>query len=269
MTYQNQNPAYCGTQGPLTVNLAYRNQWVGFEGAPVSQLLTVQTSLFKNKIGLGCTLLNDKVGPLKQVLPAIDVAYKIQTSTSSYLSFGLKTGGQFVNLNISNLKLMDANDPMFAEDVKPQNQLFIGSGLYFQSKKIQLGVSAPRLWVQDRSNYYSAKQHVYGLASIKFNLHEHWIWKPSTLIKVPVDAPIQYYIQNTFIYNKKIAAGILYRSGDAIGANIGLFIGKKLLFSYAFDWSFNNTTTVYNSGTHELLFRFSLKDKSDLNSIPW
>src|ERR1700750_1557636 len=82
------NPAYAGTREAMTITGIHRSQWVGFDGAPIDQSLTLHTPILNGKVGLGLSLVNDKIGPTKNTLIAIDVAYHVQLTKKSKLSFG-------------------------------------------------------------------------------------------------------------------------------------------------------------------------------------
>ena len=57
------NPAYAGSRGALSITGLHRSQWIGFEGSPITQTLTVHTPVLTKNIGLGMSLINDKIGP--------------------------------------------------------------------------------------------------------------------------------------------------------------------------------------------------------------
>src|ERR1039458_10269157 len=57
------NPAYAGSRDALTVTALDRYQWVGFSGAPMTQTLTMHAPIQDQHIGLGLSILNDKIGP--------------------------------------------------------------------------------------------------------------------------------------------------------------------------------------------------------------
>ena len=47
------NPAYAGCQDALSLTASYRDQWVGFNDAPKSYILSVHTPVFNDRVGLG------------------------------------------------------------------------------------------------------------------------------------------------------------------------------------------------------------------------
>ena len=44
------NPAYAGTRDARTITGIHRSQWVGFDGAPITQTLTMHTPLANRKM---------------------------------------------------------------------------------------------------------------------------------------------------------------------------------------------------------------------------
>jgi type IX secretion system PorP/SprF family membrane protein len=56
------NPAYAGSRETFSAVGLHRSQWVGLEGGPETQTLSVHTPLRNEKIGLGLSFINDKLG---------------------------------------------------------------------------------------------------------------------------------------------------------------------------------------------------------------
>ncbi len=72
------NPGYAGNYEATSVTALQRNQWTGFKGAPSSQSMTLNTSLLKNKIGLGVVILHDKIGATDSWNIGAAYAYKVK-----------------------------------------------------------------------------------------------------------------------------------------------------------------------------------------------
>ena len=107
----NVNPAYAGSRGALSIFGLHRTQWVGLDGAPVTNALSVNTPIGDSKIGLGLSFINDKIGPTVENNISIDLSYTVPTSENYKLSFGVKGTGNFFSLDTSELRPEDANDP--------------------------------------------------------------------------------------------------------------------------------------------------------------
>jgi len=59
----NVNPAYAGSRGALSFFALHRTQWVGLDGAPVTNTLSANTPFNNSKLGLGVSIVNDEIGP--------------------------------------------------------------------------------------------------------------------------------------------------------------------------------------------------------------
>ena len=56
------NPGYAGYHEHGCLTAIYRNQWLGFEGAPETQVLSFHTPLGGKRIGLGFALSRETIG---------------------------------------------------------------------------------------------------------------------------------------------------------------------------------------------------------------
>ena len=56
------NPGYAGTTGALCATAVYRNQWVGFNGAPKTFFFCIDKPFIELHGGLGLTIMNDQIG---------------------------------------------------------------------------------------------------------------------------------------------------------------------------------------------------------------
>lgn len=91
----NVNPAYAGSRDVLSIFGMHRTQWLGLEGAPVTNTISIHTPLKESAFGLGLSIVNDKIGPSDENSISIDVAYRISLS-NSVLAFGLKGTSKFI-----------------------------------------------------------------------------------------------------------------------------------------------------------------------------
>jgi hypothetical protein len=60
----NINPAYAGSRGVLSFAL-HRTQWVGLDGAPVTNAVSINTPL-TIVVSLGVSIINDRIGPTNE-----------------------------------------------------------------------------------------------------------------------------------------------------------------------------------------------------------
>lgn len=272
------NPAYAGSRDALTVTGLHRSQWVGFEGAPVTQTLTLHTPVLNDKLGLGLSVLNDKIGPVQTTSFYADFAYKIKVNQKAKLAFGLKGGLNLRQGEINTLALDETNDVSFANNIESEMLPNFGFGVYYYTSKYYLGLSTPKLLENNfesntsvgGTDLGSEQRHYFFIAGTVFNLNTSGSvkLKPTTFIKVTNGAPIEADLTAMFILQDKFEVGGMYRTGDAVGILLGYNFTNQLRFGYSFDWSFVNETMTYNSGSHEVMLRYDFiyKDKAKIRS---
>jgi type IX secretion system PorP/SprF family membrane protein len=257
----NVNPAYAGSRGALSIFGLHRTQWVGLDGAPVTNALSVNTPIGDSNLGLGVSFLNDRIGPTVENTFSVDVSYTVPTSDTYKLSFGVKGTGDFFNLDTSELHPENQNDP----SIQNYNKFTpnIGAGVYFHSDQTYIGISAPNLMqnalhyndnevavTRKRINYYFIAGHVFELSSnLKF--------KPALLTKLVTGAPLQVDVSGNFLIYDKLVLGVAYRWDAAVSAMAGFQISDGLYLGYGYDME---TTKLkhYNSGSHEIFLRYEL-----------
>ena len=256
----NVNPAYAGSRGVMSIFGLHRTQWVGLDGAPVTNALSLNTPLNNSNLGIGVSFINDRIGPTVENTISADVSYTVKTSEDYKLSFGLKATANLFNLDISQLNPADANDPTLKNFSKFSPN--IGAGVYWHSDKTYIGFSIPNFIqtnryddnevaiFKERINYYLIAGHVFDLnSSIKF--------KPALLTKVVQGAPLQLDVSANFLFNQKLVLGLAYRWDAAVSALAGFQITDGLYLGYGYDLE---TTRLrhYNSGSHEIFLRYEL-----------
>ena len=144
------NPAYAGSRGVLSLTGLHRSQWVGLDGAPRTQTLTINSPIGENnRVGLGFSVINDEIGPTDETYFDIDFSYTIPTSDRGKLSFGLKAGGQLLNVDFQRLTQFQINDPNFETNIDNRFRPNVGVGFYYHTDKFYLGLSAPNLLETD------------------------------------------------------------------------------------------------------------------------
>lgn len=272
------NPGYAGSRDALTVTGLHRSQWVSFPGAPTTQTLTLHAPVFNEKIGLGLSFINDKIGPTKNTGIFVDFAYKLKVGEKGKLSFGLKGGLNVRGDELASLTTIQENDPNFAGNVQSQLLPNFGFGLYYSLPRFYAGISTPRLLENKFSsntttggtNLGSESRHYYLIAGTIFNLTENGNvkLKPTTFFKVTAGAPIEMDLTALFYIKDRVWAGPMFRTGDAFGVLAGLNISDQFSLGYSFDWSFANSTGRYNGGSHELMLRydFIFNEKAKIES---
>jgi type IX secretion system PorP/SprF family membrane protein len=261
----NVNPAYAGSRGVLSIFGLYRTQWVGLDGAPETSSFSVNTPV-GNNVGLGVSLINDKIGPTNENNLSADFSYSIPTSATAKLSFGIKGSANLFKLDPTKLTPEDQGDPQF-QDFKNKFTPNIGAGVYWHTDKAYVGLSVPNFIQTNRYDdndvaIYKDKINYYFIAGYVFELdrYETVKFKPAIMTKMVEGSPLQVDASANFMFNDKFVIGVAYRWSASVSALAGFQITDGLYLGYAYD---RETTKLvnYNSGSHEIFLRFEFLNK--------
>jgi type IX secretion system PorP/SprF family membrane protein len=269
------NPAYTGTREYTAITLAYRNQWVGFDGAPKTQTFSIHSPI-KEGWGLGISALNEEIGITHQLKFNGSYAYQIKINRKDKLSFGIL--GSLVNLreNYTELLLRDQNDINFSANNTNVIAPNAGFGMYYYSRKYFVGLSIPRMIknsiISDGSsvvkNSASPKNwHFYLTAGYVKGISNNFKIKPSFMIKEVYGAPVQVEISLQGIVKNFWWIGLSYHTGDAISAITGFHITPPLRVFYSYDYSITKLKS-YSSGSHEITISYDISNRSKTITNP-
>jgi type IX secretion system PorP/SprF family membrane protein len=257
------NPAYAGSRGNPVITAIGRMQWVGFDGAPNTQNLSYDTPLGYSGLGLGINLMNDEIGPSKEIYLDANLSYTIETGEEGNLAFGLRLGGRLLNIDWSKGKA-NQDELAFKENI---NKFLptIGAGIYYHEPQWYVGLSVPNIL---RKEHYdedlSTKQitavermHFFLIAGYVYDINEDLKFKPAALLKAVSGAPLSLDVSANLLFNEKFRVGLGWRWDDSISALLGFQVSDELLIGYSYDLTTSNYN-VTNTGTHEVTLQYQL-----------
>ncbi len=267
----NVNPAYAGSRGALSIFALHRTQWVGLDGAPVTNTVSLNTPFNNSKLGLGVSIVNDEIGPSTNNSISADISYYIPVSESCKLSFGVKGTANIFDIDVTKLNPGDQTDPAF-QNMDNEFSPNIGAGLYLHSQKGYLGFSIPNFIETNAYNdndvaVYKEKINYYLIGGYVFDLNSAIKFKPTFMAKMTDGAPLQLDVSGNFMFNEKFTVGLAYRWSASVSAMVGFQITDGLYLGYAYDFE---TTELdnYNSGSHEIFLRFEMFKKNSKMVTP-
>jgi len=252
------NPAYAGHLNQPTVNAIHRSQWLDIPGAPSSQSVTFHSPLGNESMGVGGTILRDRIGPTSQTGVFLDASYKIHFDKSR-LSFGLKGGLNFFNADLLSLNPVDGSDQIFQANLTNEPLVNFGFGTFWHGEKWYASFSMPKLikneLIDAETPFYlenDEKRHMFVGAGVVLPLNVYTKIKPSFLFKAVDGAPPSLDVNLNFIFYDVFTAGAFYRSADALGFLFQYEMNRTFKVGYAYDYTISALSS-YSGKSHELL----------------
>lgn len=261
------NPAYAGSEGTLNIGLLGRAQWVGMDGAPRTLTATINAPVGK-RVGLGFSVIADEIGPTKEQNVYADFSYTLPVSEEGNLSFGLKGGVTFLNVNLQ-LKVVTSGDVMFRDNINKVMPNF-GAGIFYHTNKSYIGFSVPNILKSVHiNNHYSAVEelHSFLTAGYIFDVTEELKLKPSGLLKATIGAPLSLDLSLNALIKNFLELGVSWRHDDSVSGLVNVKVARNIRIGYAYDYTLSELLK-YNSGTHELMLLINISNSRDVMVSP-
>ncbi len=271
------NPAYAGSKENLSLGLLYRKQWVDIEDAPTTATFSGHLPVGKN-VGLGLSVLSDKIGPVEENNVYGDFSYTLQVGEKHKLALGLKGGLTFHKVGLFSAiynNVPHANDPAFSENIN--NTYFnIGTGLFFYSDNYYVAMSVPNMlkskhldYRKDNQTYKfgSETQHYFITGGYVFDLNENIKFKPSFMLKSALNVPTSLDFSANALFHDKFEAGLTYRLEDSFGAMVNYMVTPNIRIGYAYDHIISDLK-VTTPASHEILLLFDVNFPKKISRSP-
>ncbi|MDF1673922.1 MAG: type IX secretion system membrane protein PorP/SprF [Vicingaceae bacterium] len=262
------NPAYAGELGFYSASLSYRKQWIGLEGAPSTQNLSIHGPALKGKLGFGLLFFRDIIGVSKENNITGSFAYRIKNDKrKSTLSFGIAASSVFTTNQWSQIVTTAENDNAFSADSPQYIFPDFSAGIYYKKEQYYVGFSIPMFLqhkLEGSSSKYSIEnnfnQYNYLLeVGVNFKINDISI-KPSIMNRYLPSSAYQFDLNCIIDINNKIGLGASYRTKDAVVGLIQLHVSDQIILGYSYDHSISSLQQ-YNNGSHELFLRYDFRYK--------
>ncbi len=257
------NPAYTGSSNWLVGTLKYRQQFMGFDGNPVTESFNFHTPIQKRHIGLGFKVINDNTGIMNNLNASLFYSYHLNFAGGK-LSIGLEGGIYNRRVDYTKLVLTDPADNSLPQTAMSSLVPDASAGIYYQKKQFYIGYSDCHL-IEEKFNYKTINKtkshlfsHMYLLIGKIFELSENWSFEPSALLKYQNAAPVQYDVNVSLSFHDRVAIGVQYRSNDAMAALLKINILENLRVAYSYDMTTSGLST-YSGGAHEIIISYGIK----------
>ena len=279
------NPASAGSEPAPMVQLMYRKQWIGLEGAPTTGQFSWQKAVLSNRVGVGTNLQYNAIGIHKRMHGDLSYSYNAPLLNGFFYG-GLQASFRYFQQNWADPRLFGSQS--LATDQAIPNVLSskivpnFGAGVYFTTEKYFVGLSVPRLVKnsidfaelggtisrEDRPFYFMAGYHFKASEKLKIT---------TQCLGNYVNAqPFEFDINALATINDKFVGGLTYRTigdhrglGESVDVLVGFFATEKLQLTASYDITMSKIRR-YSAGSVELTARYYLRTpggNTDTNDV--
>ena len=261
------NPAYAGTRNVLSANLLHRSQWLGIDGAPETQTLSIHSPIRDGQMGLGLNVIHDQIGPVTTTSFNGNYSYILPIDRFTNLSLGLNAGADLFDIDFSKLNVFDPADPNFQNNLDTKLSPQVGLGAMIYNDIYYVSLSVPRLLKTDfydnNDGSVSVAQqrlHYYLTAGYVFDVQDDIKFKPSILTRFVSGSTTRIDLSANFLFYDKFSLGGAYRLSSAFSVLSTYQISDAFLVGFSYDRDTSELVT-FNDGSFEIFFRYELFKK--------
>lgn len=262
------NPAYAGSKDQLSAVVLHRSQWVGFEGAPMTQTLAIHAPFRQRSIGVGLNIINDKIGPTNNLGILAAYAYRIRAGRGK-LSFGLRSGAYNYAFNWNKIEYKDQRE-LSGVDAKTNNWIPVFDyGMRYNTNNFYVGftmanINRPIVRVSnsaDSLRFSSVlNRYVNVTAGYAYVITDNLVFRPSLFVKAIKGQRPSVDANASVLLNRNLWLGLSYRTGGTMVAITEYKISAFVSAGYSFDYTMSKLRT-FNSGSHEIFVSYEVPFK--------
>ena len=259
------NPAYAGANSERIEFITHvRNSWSGVEGAPETQSFNLSTPI-SDRLGMGLSVINDKVFIESELDVFIDFSYRLQLSENTNLNLGLKVGGSSYHLDTQGLNGYRVKYDPTLWKINKRLRPNVGIGAYLKKDNYFISFSIPKLLnsralINDTSDsYIYSKDNKSTYLSGGYNFMVKNIqFKPSLMAIYTNGAPLSLDLTTAVRIIDKLEVGLSYRTDNAFSGLFMIDLLDWMNVGYAYETSARREIIKVSGGSHEFLFRLLL-----------
>jgi type IX secretion system PorP/SprF family membrane protein len=262
------NPAYAGSKQALSATAVVRKQWVGVEGSPQTNSLSLHGPIKRKRIGLGFHLTEERIGAKRWAGAYGDFAYRIKLG-GGHLAFGLAAGAVSYKYNFGKVNYEDPSEISNNNEAGKNRVRFDASaGIYYHNKALFAGYSVTHLNEPNLYNLVSTdtagtssvltfnlNRHHFFTFGYGFRLSDNLVFSPSILLKsAGAKKGNNADLNLNFLIHQKLWVGTSVRSSRTLVVLAQYTIKDNFKIGYAYDMGFSKFTR--NKGSHEIMLGY-------------
>jgi type IX secretion system PorP/SprF family membrane protein len=267
------NPGYTGYRERGIINIAHRQQWTGFKGAPMTSLISFDTPLSTKEFAVGGAFINNKIGPVSKMELASYFSYRLKLNNKSTISWGLSAGAQLYQVNLTDLQsysdIVGVQDDALLTNTKGYFTPNFGFGVFYSNNDYYAGVSIPKLLSiqavsKDNAPMQNFKQNsfrtIYLNGGYLHKISSDMLLTYNLAMLSSINSPLTLGAYATCILQKNYTFGAYYYVAQSAGLMFQMQMENQFSFGYALEFATNSLFRT-NYGTHELSLKYALNSK--------
>lgn len=263
------NPAFAGSVESTEVQAIFRQQWLGLNDAPSSQIATLNTPLTSNGTGVGARLSRVTVGLEQQYNVEGNYAYRFPIGRGTRLGLGVSASARYFNVEYQNATPVQGGGVDIAIPGGMESKVLpnFGAGVYIDGPSYYVGISVPRLLQNDidlgseETIISREARHFYFMGGVKFRVNDKLSIEPQMLAKYVAGAPFDADFNVTAYLGPSIFTGLSYRlggngAGESASVLFGTYLSNNISMCLAYDLGLSDLNTA-QSGSIEMVVAYS------------
>jgi type IX secretion system PorP/SprF family membrane protein len=277
------NPARTGDNGMGSINLNFKRQWTAMPYAPVTGMLSMETPIYNNDMGIGAMLYSDRTHIISRIGGMGTYAYHIPFSKDYIhkLSAGISLGFIHQSFDFEAATVENPNDAQLLASTARGTSFDFSMGLNYRWKDLNIGLSMLQ-GLNNQIRFLSAfgqevkyinTRHFMANVSYDFNFgaQKEWLVRPVLLTRIVPGLPLQVELSAVGNWKKLLWASFGYRSSNwqtatsALTSSLGVELKNSVFIAYNFEITPSANLLSALGTQHEFMmaYRFGKNDKKD------
>jgi len=258
------NSAYAGNHQTLSMAVRHRSQWIGLEGAPTTDHVSLHAPLAGNRLGIGLRLVSDRLGARRQQVAKASIAYKLPL-LNGQLAFGITGGILRGSIERSELIAFDSNDAQLLQMGAARVTPVVGAAVLFTSKRMFFGLESGALNRTSISASSGSLARLYrsfnAVAGYMLPIGESDLLEVSSQVKWSEGMQWQAELNAQYLYRNKCWLGAGYRFESAWQMLAAWMVNDHLRIGLSYDNSIGKLMNC-NQSSAELFLGYTLHKRA-------
>jgi type IX secretion system PorP/SprF family membrane protein len=275
------NPAVTGNTPFLELNLFARQQWLGVEGAPSTQIFSGHSFFPNINSGIGFTLTNEFIGMFHTLDIKFAYAYHLLLNQDIAISFGLAGNATWMFRDDSKIFFQNPDEAAPPQPLPTSMLPNFDAGVELRNAWLRIGLSATHL-INSSDNYDNLAE--YNTPKIERTFHAYATSRVEAGDRFAI-SPVLSGSLNQGFYDGEVGAlffykrlrqknnlvrlstrysdtydflwaGVFMRASKTLSIMAGISITEQWRLGYAYEHSFSFQVNWVN--THELMLSWRL-----------